>query len=213
MPPADLSFSVLLPFAVTCLVIELTPGPNMAYLAVVSATEGRRAGFAATAGVALGLGVVGFASGLGLAALIAQSPPLYQSLRWGGILYLLWLAWEGWSESAEAAPGRTGPEPDQVRYFSRGLLTNIMNPKAGLFYLAVLPRFIEPSQPVIRQTLLLSLLYVLIATAIHATIVVLADAAGTFLADPRRRGLLRRTLSLALAVIALWLGWTTRSQT
>ena len=58
-------------FALTSLIVELTPGPNMAYLALIAATEGRRPGFAAVAGVALGLGVLGLAAGFGLATLIA----------------------------------------------------------------------------------------------------------------------------------------------
>jgi threonine/homoserine/homoserine lactone efflux protein len=57
-------------FALTCLIIELTPGPNMAYLAVLSAGRGRRAGYAATFGIALGLLVVGVGAALGIAALI-----------------------------------------------------------------------------------------------------------------------------------------------
>ena len=73
----------LLAFAVTCLVIELTPGPNMAYLAMLSATKGRRAGFAATLGVALGLLVIGLAAALGLTALIANSRMLYESATLG----------------------------------------------------------------------------------------------------------------------------------
>ncbi len=68
----------------------------MAYLAVLSASVGRRAGFAATLGVALGLLIVGLAAALGLAAVISNSRWLYEMLRWGGALYLLWLAWEGW---------------------------------------------------------------------------------------------------------------------
>ena len=70
---ATVTLGTLLTFAVTCLVIELTPGPNMAYLAILSATKGRRAGFAATLGVALGLSIVGLAAALGLTALIARA--------------------------------------------------------------------------------------------------------------------------------------------
>lgn len=93
---ATVTLGTLSAFAVTCLVIELTPGPNMAYLAILSATKGRRAGFAATLGVALGLSIVGLAAVLGFTALIANSRMLYVILRWGGVVYLLWLAYEGW---------------------------------------------------------------------------------------------------------------------
>ena len=79
---AFVPFETLLAFAATCLVIELTPGPNMAYLAVLSATTGRRAGAAATLGVALGLLTVGIAAALGLTAVIASSRMLYETLQY-----------------------------------------------------------------------------------------------------------------------------------
>ena len=77
----------------------------MAYLAVLSASKGRRAGFAATLGVALGLLIVGLAAALGLTAIIANSRWVYEALRWGGVFYLLWLAWEGWRRQEKTSPG------------------------------------------------------------------------------------------------------------
>jgi threonine/homoserine/homoserine lactone efflux protein len=73
----------LLVFALTALVIEITPGPNMTYLAALSLTSGRRTGFAAVAGIALGLATYGIVAALGLAAVIDNSPLLYGILRWG----------------------------------------------------------------------------------------------------------------------------------
>jgi threonine/homoserine/homoserine lactone efflux protein len=206
-----LSLETALTFAFTSLVIELTPGPNMAYLAILSATAGRRAGFAATLGVALGLLAVGIGAALGLTALIAGSNVLYQTLRWAGALYLFWLAWEGWRGEVETSPGKTADDlDDHARYFMRGLITNLLNPKAGMFYVAVLPTFVDDARPVIGQALTLSLIYVTVATLVHGTIVLLADAARPWLEDERRSTLVRRVLSLLLLVIAIWLLLTTR---
>ena len=206
-----LSFETALAFALTSLVIELTPGPNMAYLAILSASAGRRAGFAATRGVALGLAIVGLGAALGLTALIASSSVLYHTLRWAGALYLLWLAWEGWRGEAETSPGKTeGDFEDRARYFLRGLVTNLLNPKAGLFYVAVLPTFVDDTRPVVGQAVTLSLIYVTVATLVHGTIVLLADAARPWLEDGRRNMFVRRTLSLLLVAIAIWLLFTTR---
>lgn len=201
----------LVSFAVTCLVIELTPGPNMGYLAVLSATTGRRAGFAAVAGVALGLLIVGVAAALGLAAVLSASPLLYEALRWGGILYLLYLAWDGWRESS--APLDTAPRlrSTDAKYFTRGLVTNLLNPKAALFYVAILPGFVEATQPVVVQTVLLSLVFVAIATAIHVGVVTLAGTADKFMKDDRNRRVVGRALSLLLAGIAIWFAWSTRA--
>lgn len=96
-----MSFATYLSFILTSLVIESTPGPNMAYLAVVSASKGRYAGLAATLGVALGLLIVGIVAALGMATLISHSPLAYQILRLGGVLYMLWLAWDGWQDTED----------------------------------------------------------------------------------------------------------------
>ncbi|MCB2134915.1 MAG: LysE family translocator [Rhodobacteraceae bacterium] len=195
-------------FVLTSAVIEMTPGPNMAYLAVVAAAEGRRPGYAAVAGVALGLAVVGLAAALGLAAIVSASPVLYQTLRWGGVTYLLWLAWEGW-RGAEEAVEHAPLGSSLGRYFRRGLITNLLNPKAAVFYVAVLPEFVDPAGPVMTATVALSLIYVSVATAIHAAIVTLAGFARQFLEDPYRSMIARRALSLALAGIAVWFAWKT----
>lgn len=196
-------------FVLTCVVIELTPGPNMAYLAVLSAGSGRRAGYAATLGIALGLLIVGIGAALGLAALISNSRLLYELLRWGGVAYLLWLAWDGWHGATETSPSVTDTADMDQTVFTRGLSTNLLNPKAALFYVAVLPTFVNAAQPVVAQTVALSVVYVLIATAIHATIVTLAGLARPFLEDPDRLRIVRRGLSLALAAIAIWFAIST----
>jgi threonine/homoserine/homoserine lactone efflux protein len=196
-------------FALTCFVIELTPGPNMAYLAILSATRGRRSGFAATVGVALGLMIVGVAAALGLAAAISSSPVLYELLRWGGITYLLWLAWDGWRDTTEPSPSQMEEVKADSAFFMRGFITNILNPKAAVFYFAVLPTFVDSARPILSQTIILSVIYVLIATGIHTAIIVLAGAARPLLEDPDRSRLVRRALSFALALIAVWFAFGT----
>jgi threonine/homoserine/homoserine lactone efflux protein len=199
----------LLAFVLLSTVIELTPGPNMAYLAVVAATEGRRPGYAAVGGVALGLAAVGIAAALGLAAMINASPAAYQTLRWAGVLYLLYLAWDGWRGDGDST-GFARPGSDLALYFRRGLITNLLNPKAAIFYVAVLPGFVTPGGPVLAETVILSLAYVIVATLIHGGIVTLAGAARELLEDPRREAIVRRALSVALALIAVWFAWKTR---
>ena len=119
----------LLAFIVTCTVVEITPGPNMAYLAALSLSRGWRAGLAAVAGVAIGLAVYGVAAALGVATVIENSRFLYEALRWGGVAYLLWLAWDAWS-TADVTPEDVPDEQALVSAFRRGLVTNLLNPKA-----------------------------------------------------------------------------------
>ncbi|MCB2130149.1 MAG: LysE family translocator [Rhodobacteraceae bacterium] len=190
-------------FLLVSVLIELTPGPNMVWLAIVAATEGRKSGFAAVAGVASGLAIVGLAAALGLAALIAASPVLYDSLRWAGALYLLWMAWDGW-RGADEDPAIAMRGYGLARSFRRGLITNLLNPKAAIFFVAVLPGFTRPEGAILGETILLSVVYVAVATAIHAAIVVMAGLASRLLDDPVQSRLVRRGLSLCLALVALW---------
>ena len=191
-------------FALAALLIELTPGPNMTYLAIVSLSDGRRAGFATVAGVALGLAVIGLIAAFGVAALIQSSDALYEALRWAGVAYLLWLAFEGWR-----GEGAREEAPTDASYFARGLVTNLLNPKAAVFYVAVLPKFVDTALPVVSQTLTLSAVYVVIATLIHAVVVLLAGSLEPLLTDPARELRVRRALSLLLALVALWFAWST----
>ena len=194
-------------FAITSMVIELTPGPNMTYLAIVAAGEGRNRGYVTVAGVALGLALIGLAGALGVAALIERSPTFYEVLRWAGVAFLLFLAWEGWTKPASGVVNTVTDGP--MRYFMRGFVTNVLNPKAAVFYIAVLPAFVDPAKPVLGQTLTLTAIYVIVATAIHAAIVALAGALAPMLNNPRREQVARRFLSTALAGVALWFAWST----
>jgi threonine/homoserine/homoserine lactone efflux protein len=198
-------------FLWTAFVIELTPGPNMTYLAILSLTEGRRAGFAALAGVATGLLLAGLIAALGLAAVVSESRVLYNLLRWGGVLYLLWLAFDIWT-GGEGDPAAADIGANSLlTYFRRGLITNLLNPKAAMFYVTVLPAFINPDGPVLPQTFAMTLAYVAVATAVHTGIVAAAATARPLLENTVKMRTLRRTMALAVVVVAAWLVWSTRS--
>ncbi|SED20360.1 Threonine/homoserine/homoserine lactone efflux protein [Beijerinckia sp. 28-YEA-48] len=197
--------AVLGSFILTCLLIELTPGPNMTYLALISAAYGRRAGFAMVAGIALGLSLIGAVSAFGVAEIIQSSDFFYNLLRWAGVLYLLYLAWNGW---VTASNGAEADDDTEGRYFLRGIITNILNPKAGIFFIAVLPTFIDRSHPPVPQAMILTALYVAVATFVHAGIVGLAGSFQVLINVPSRERLMRRTLSAILAAIALWFAWS-----
>ncbi|MCA0031404.1 LysE family translocator [Mesorhizobium sp. B263B2A] len=201
-----LSTSTFLSFVLASFLIELTPGPNMTYLALVSASDGRRAGFATVAGIATGLAIIGGIAALGVAELIQASSLLYEGLRWAGVLFMLYLAWDGWTTETGALSAQ---EDSGSKYFTRGLVTNLLNPKAAIFYVAVLPTFIELERPIFAQTFLLTGTYVVVATLVHGTIVVLAGTLEPFLNDPHRERIARRSLSGLLALVASWFAWST----
>lgn len=207
----DLAANSLLAFLLTATIIEITPGPNMAYLAALSLSQGRRAGLAAVAGIALGLSVYGIAAALGLGTVIDNSRTLYEALRWAGVIYLLWLAWDAWKAERDGAPDpKAGRKLSPLAAFRRGLVTNLLNPKAAVFYVAVLPEFIRIDQePVAAQTLTLSAIYVSVATAIHLLIVLLASRLQRVIETPDSRRTVRRVLAVLLAVIAIWFAVST----
>ncbi|MCZ8377109.1 MAG: LysE family translocator [Beijerinckiaceae bacterium] len=197
----------VLEFALASLLIEMTPGPNMAYLASLALAEGRRIGLAAVAGVTLGLTGIGLASMFGLATLIQTMPIAYDGLRYGGAAFLLYLAWDAWRGAAEENATGSGPRSA----FRRALFTNLLNPKAAAFYVLVLPLFVTPGAGMIMgQTLLLGLIYVMVATAVHALIVLFAAALRPYLVEGPRERLVRRLLAVSIALVAVWFFWGTR---
>lgn len=208
---ADSLASSLGAFALMALAIEVTPGPNMGYLAVLSLSRGWQVGVAAVTGVALGHAAYGLASALGVAALIDSSPVIYEMLRWAGIAYMVWLAYEAWSSEAETAPEVADhADPRLVRRaFRHGLVTNLLNPKAAIFFVTVVPTFVQPGASVMAQTLILSGIFVAVATAVHLTIVLLAGRLQRFTNNPSRRRPIRRALAVVLFCIAAWLAWST----
>jgi threonine/homoserine/homoserine lactone efflux protein len=198
-------------FILAVLLLELTPGPNMAYLATLTLDRGRAAGLLAVVGVAAGLSVHAVVATLGLGALISQAPSFYEVLRWTGVAYILFLAWEGWQPDRENSPGYAGAASGSL--FWRGFFSNVFNPKSIMFFVSVVPGFVryEPgdrSLPV--QIALFGIIYVAIATVIHASIVMLASQLRPWLMTGSRQNAIRRILSLALVLVAAWLAWTTR---
>ncbi len=199
-----MTVSGLWPFFLASLAIELTPGPNMFYIALVSAQHGRLAGYATTLGVALGLLIIGVLAALGFSAIVVGNPVLYEIIRGAGILYLLWLAFDTWRDTMVAA---YHIELDRVvrESFVRGLITNLLNPKAFLFYISVVPSFVSPTGPYQIQAIWLTCLYVAIATVVHSSIVIGAGAISQQLQIPGRRKIAGRCFAVLLIFVAIWI--------
>lgn len=183
----------------------------MAYLAIVSLTRGRYAGLFAVAGVALGLSLIGVAASFGVATLVAASPYVYHALRLSGVLYLLWLAWSAWKGETERPAIAEACYSDGLWcFFQQGVITNLLNPKAWLFYVTILPGFIVSAEKASAQALVLTAVYVGVATLIHGSIVFLASSIRPFLETESHMRLVQRSMAVALALVALWLAWETQ---
>src|SRR6201987_4350619 len=166
------STSALLGFALISLGIVLTPGPNMIYVISRSLTQGPAAGIVSLGGVALGFVFYMLCAAFGLTALLLAVPYAYDTLRFAGAAYLLWMSWQA------VKPG--GGSPFQVtklavdgprKLFAMGFVTNLLNPKIAMLYLALLPQFIDPAQgSVLLQSLVLGTIQIAISVSVNATI-------------------------------------------
>src|SRR5918994_3238352 len=175
--------ATLLVFAFVSLGMVLTPGPNMIYLISRSITQGPAAGIVSLGGVALGFVFYLLCAAFGITALLFAVPYAYDALRFAGAAYLLWLAWQ--------AVKPNGRSPFQVKklqvdgprkLFAMGFVTNLLNPKIAMLYLALLPQFIDPERGhVLMQTLVLGTTQIAVSVSVNAMIALAAGSIARFL--------------------------------
>jgi len=206
----------LLGFALVSLGIVLTPGPNMIYLISRSITQGPAAGIVSLGGVALGFVFYMLCAAFGITALLFAVPYAYDALRLSGAAYLLWLAWQAWQ-----ALKPNGRSPFQVKklavdgprkLFAMGFVTNLLNPKIAMLYLALLPQFLDPAQgSVLTQSLALGSIQIVISVSVNAMIALAAGSIALFLGTRPTWLLVQRWLmGTVLAGLALRMALETK---
>ncbi len=184
--------SAIIAFSIAAALLTITPGLDTALVLRTAAVEDARSAMAAGAGVSAGVLAWGLLVSLGLGALLAVSEIGYRVLRIAGAIYLLWLGVQ--MIRAALRPGRApqpqldavddeAPRASPPRWFWRGMLTNLLNPKVGVFYVSFLPQFIPADVPVVAFSVGLA--------ALHGTMGLLWFAALTAATRPLAR-LLRR---------------------
>ena len=171
-----ISFNDLILFAGAALLMVLTPGPNMIYLISRSISQGRRAGVISLFGVVAGFLVHMLAAAVGLSALFLAIPLAYDILKWVGALYLLWLAWQAVKPGARSPfEAKDLPIDSTARLFLMGFLTNVLNPKIAVFYLAIFPQFIAPGNgSVFLQSIVLGSTQIAVSFSVNLLIALLA---------------------------------------
>lgn len=140
-----------LPLFVTAgLLLNLTPGPDMLYVAGTSAARGTKAGIAASLGIGAGCLVHIVLATVGLSAVLAASALAFTVVKWLGAAYLVWAGLGMLLKRDKAVAAGTGTRPIEAgplrRVFAQGALINTLNPKVALFFLAFLPQFIDAGQ-------------------------------------------------------------------
>lgn len=177
------SATALLAFALIALGMVLTPGPNMIYLISRSISQGALAGLVSLAGVATGFVFYMLAAAFGISALVLAVPFAYDALRFAGAAYLLWLAWQAVRPGGRSPfEVRALPKDGPRKLYLMGLFTNLLNPKAAMLYLSLLPQFIDPALGnVLLQTLIFGSMQIAISVCVNAMIAVAAGGVATFL--------------------------------
>ncbi len=188
--------SQLLAFAVVAAVLTLSPGADTLLVIRNVVTRGRRAGATTALGICSGLFLHATLSALGLSVLIAHSAFAYQLLKFAGAIYLVWLGVQSLS-AALRGDYPHGPAADTAqqqvsasRSFSEGLLTNLLNPKVAVFYLALLPQFIAVDDPVFVKSILLAGIHAAMGVVWLVALASLLDRARAVITRPRVRRML-----------------------
>ncbi len=194
-----------LPFAAIALGLVLTPGPNMIYLVSRSICQGQKAGLISLAGVAVGFMFYMLCAALGITALVMAVPLAYDALRIAGALYLLWLAWQSLRSGTSPFQVRTLTPDSPRKLFAMGLVTNLLNPKAAVLYLSLLPQFINPAHGnVLAQSLTLGFSQIAISMLVNGMIIMAAGSIATFLAErPLWQRVQRWLMATVLAGLAV----------
>lgn len=203
----------LLAFVGLAALLTITPGADTAVVTKVALEHGRRAALRTTVGIITGLMLWATASAVGLAAILTASATAFTIIKFAGAAYLLWLGiqsiWPG-RRQQEVAPA---PAPDgEMRGaldggagrspFLRGLLSNLLNPKVGIFYTTFLPQFIAPGESVFAKSLLLAAIHGAMGLAWLSGYAALVAKAG----DVLRRPSIKRALDRVTGVVLIAFG-------
>lgn len=164
-------------FMAAGLALNLTPGPDMLYVIARSVGQGRAAGIASAFGIAAGCCVHILAVTFGLAGLMAAVPAVYEIVKYAGAVYLVYLGIrtllsKGHTDAGAGPVAEAGPR----KIFLQGVITNVLNPKVALFFLAFLPQFVDGTRGnVSAQLIFLGMVFNISGTIVN---VIVALAAG-----------------------------------
>jgi threonine/homoserine/homoserine lactone efflux protein len=193
----------LLWFALVVFVLTVTPGPGVLYVTARAASQGRRAGVASMLGIESGEVIWLVAAATGIGALLSASPDAYTVLRLAGAAYLVFL---GIQRLRHAATVDLAGPSSLARLYAQGVVTQILNPKVMVFFVAFLPQFLDPKRPIAEQVAVLGVIYIAIAIAVDAAYVIASSAVAGRLLTSR---IAQRRTAQASAAIFVALGVAT----
>ena len=204
--------STLLLFTSASLLLALAPGPDNIFVLTQSALKGRLVGLVVTLGLCTGLIVHTSAVALGVAAVFQASALAFNLLKYAGAAYLLYLAWGAFRAGASVLSSESDQEISLARYYLRGIVMNVTNPKVSIFFLAFLPQFTRPEMGSLPlQMLVLGAIFILATLLVFGAISLLAGVLGQWLRrSARAQQLLNKTAGVVFAALALKLAAASR---
>jgi threonine/homoserine/homoserine lactone efflux protein len=198
--------SMIITFAGLCLLLAMTPGPDT-FLVLRFSLQNSRSGLAAATGSALGSLLWAFAVAIGLASLLEQSATAYRIVKLAGGLYLIYLGLRVLLRRRQQVASDLSEPPSHgqrpVAAFGSGLLSCSLNPKVGLFFLAIVPQFVPAHSSMFTTVLTLGMIDTVVAFIWLVVIVLAAARAVVWLRRPRVTTLLTRISAAVLTTLGL----------
>ncbi|KPN94869.1 LysE family translocator [Lysinibacillus sp. ZYM-1] len=155
-----MEISTIFAFLGAAIILTIMPGPDNLFVLAQSITQDKRAGIATSLGLCTGLLVHISAAVLGISAIIYQSTIIFTIVKFAGAAYLLYLAWQSFHAKGDPFTLQQQNMQAYLTLYKKGILMNILNPKVSLFFLALLPQFVNPSHGhVAFQMLILGIVF------------------------------------------------------
>jgi threonine/homoserine/homoserine lactone efflux protein len=175
-------------FLIAAVLLNLSPGPDMAFILAQTARNGQRSGFAAMFGVWTGAFLHVLLAALGLSAILATSATAFTVVKWSGAAYLIWLGIQAYrSDGASYSPSTDIRQLSNLRIYRQGVLVAALNPKVAIFFLAFLPQFVvDGAGPVSAQLFLHGTLIIVVGVLIEPSLVILGSKLTRYLGQNSR---------------------------
>lgn len=164
-----MEISTLFAFLGAAIILTIMPGPDNLFVLAQSITQDKKAGIATSLGLCTGLLVHISAAVLGISAIIYQSTIIFSIVKFAGAAYLLYLAWQSFRAKGDPFTLQQQNTQAYITLYKKGILMNILNPKVSLFFLALLPQFVNPTQGhVAFQMLILGIVFLVQALVLFS---------------------------------------------
>ncbi|MCA0351286.1 MAG: LysE family translocator [Chloroflexi bacterium] len=194
----------LIGYTLAVALLTITPGADTLLVMRNVLARGRKAGMLATLGVSSGLFIHALLSGLGLSLILTRSAMAFSVVKWAGALYLCYLGVQSLhsalnpNQPTNELTSTAEPSLNPWHAYREGLITNVLNPKVALFYLAFLPQFIRPNDPVMLRSLLLTSIHFVLGIVWLGLITLSLDKMRSWMLKPRVRAWIEGSTGLIL---------------